>query len=184
MPGKQWPFCRSQLRHPGDCDDFMEKSKVLAQITSFTLSCELPAVCECTTDKLYREGLLSFAFHRSVFVVLLCSAETRVGKVMENIIRSVCVYMWSTCKCSAAHNGCFLSKKKKNTKNSQPLCFAPVEALSHLFAGGFLTPHTQYEQDVIIVCRIVNFNQKVCRVKRSVCLHVWSERAQEVEPTR
>lgn len=35
-----------------------KKSKVLAQITSFTLSCELPAVCECTTDKLYREGLL------------------------------------------------------------------------------------------------------------------------------
>lgn len=44
-------------RPPGAGDDFMEK-KVFAQITSLTLSCELPALCEGTTDKLCREGLL------------------------------------------------------------------------------------------------------------------------------
>lgn len=89
-----------------------KKSKVLAQITSFTLSCELPAVCECTTDKLYREGLLFWGgFHRSALSpsALAIFAETK--KVMENIVRWVCVYIWSTCKCSAVHNGCFLLKK-------------------------------------------------------------------------
>lgn len=84
-----------------------------------------------------------------------------------------------------------LKKKKKEHKKTTALSVSVSPCVSlqwrpfHIsFAGGLLTPHTQYEQDVVIVCRIVNFDQKVCRVKRSVCLHVWSERAQEVEPTR
>lgn len=127
-------------------------------------------------------------FHRSAFLVLLCSAETRVGKAMENLIRWFCVYMWSACKCSAVNNnGCFLSKNKpkKSARKPQPcqLARAPV-----FRSGG--GPFTSLSQVVCLphiasLNRIVDLSQKVCcRVKRSVCLHVWRESwAEEVEPT-
>lgn len=54
----------------------------------------------------------------SGFSVLAIFAETRVGKVMENTIRMVCVYIWSTCKCSAGDNGCFLSRRNKKNKKA------------------------------------------------------------------
>lgn len=58
VPGKQWPFCWSQPHHWGTV--MTSWKKVLAKITSFAFSCELPAVCECTTDKLCGEGQLFF----------------------------------------------------------------------------------------------------------------------------
>lgn len=67
------PFVGASYATRGTVMTSWKESKVLVQITSFTLSCELPAACENTTDKLYRKGLLFLAFHRSAFVDLLCS---------------------------------------------------------------------------------------------------------------
>lgn len=69
---------------------------------------------------------------------------------MENSARSVCVYIWSTCKCRTVHNGCFPWALKK----PQPcqLVWAPVfrssGALSHLFAGGLL--NSQWNECTVI----------------------------------
>lgn len=74
---------------------WLHGKKVLVKITSFTFSCELPVVCECTTDKLCGEGQL-FLFYMSDFAALLHSGYFWWKKCLEingNFVSLVCVYI-------------------------------------------------------------------------------------------